>query len=169
MNLEFVPKLNPITLISKIGIVVLFWGLLVFGTISFSIDHPTELEIIIPSIFLFFFFGYMGLLVFYDLWFSLKIVRFDKDKIKIIYLLRLKTMEISTEQVRGYSCCSFNNGWNMNSLILYSKSNEVVEFINKNYIKYHKLSNYLGKKYCKIGDETLNPKFWIGRTYQFLN
>lgn len=168
MNSKYRPILNPFTQLFKICSLIFFWGIIIYGTARLTNNPTTKIEVIAPGIFLLFFFGYTGFLLAYSIWLDLKIVTFRKDSIKIVYLLCFRTKEIYKNEIRGYSTCKFLNGWNTTSLILYTKDNQIVEFISVNYLFYKRLNNVISSEYCKIGEETLTPKIWIGRTYQFL-
>ncbi|MEQ8238381.1 MAG: hypothetical protein RIA69_04170 [Cyclobacteriaceae bacterium] len=168
MHSKYTPILNPFTQILKFLMLALFWGLIIYGTIRLFNDKIDELKIIAPAIFLILFLGYIGFIIVYSLWTDIKFVTFKGDSITIVYLLQLKVIKLSCNAVRGYSTCEFLNGWKTKSLILYTRDNKVIEFVGNNYLDNNRLIRFITGKFQKIGDETLAPKFWFGRTYKFL-
>ena len=97
INDKFVPVLNPLTMLLKLGGLVLFGGLLIHG-INTVLSKPEDfksLKSILPGIFVFLFFSYIVVLLLHSLRDSLKFVIFNKHEIFVLYPLRLKKVRFA--------------------------------------------------------------------------
>jgi len=163
------PVLNPFTLLLQFFIIILFGGILVHGIRTYIVRPPDfmSLKILLPGIFIFLFFSYIVIGTVLNLIYAFKFVNFDSYEVKVFYPLRLKRVKFNRKEIRGFTTCRIR--YNINSVILYTKTNELIEFTNKDIFGFERLSKYLEKNFIYLGEEDFSPKTWIGRNYKYKN
>lgn len=122
---------------------------------------------LIPGIFVFFLLSYVVILTMYDLKNSLKFVTFSKHEVYVFYPLRLKRVRYDKGEIRGFTTCEIR--YNINSLILYTFNNKIIEFTSKDIFGFKSVSKYLKRNFNYLGEEHFLPNTWIGRKYKYQN
>jgi len=161
------PVLNPFVLLLKVSTITFFVGLLIHA-VRIIVINPKDFispEIIIPGFFIFLFFTYVAILTVFDLKNSFKFVRFSKHEIYVFYPLRLKRVRYDKVEIRGFTTCKIR--YNLNSMILYTFKNEIIEFTSKDIFDFKSVAKYLKRNFDYLGEEHFLPNTWIGRKYKY--
>jgi hypothetical protein len=133
------------------------------------VEDALSAKVMMPGVFIIFFFGYVGLKFLYELVTDSLLIRINQQGITIVNLFQFRKIHFTVQDLKGYSkAASQSKALTFPSIVLYLKNGQTFELMSFNYFNFGGIEQQLKHQKVKyLGQEGFNPNLWLGKYYIF--